>query len=357
MRRVGAGRLLAAVMLLASALPPGARATYDPVGGGTTRIVLDKRFAGFLHRAGVSITAREGATKRGRALILPVTGGNVDPTVGRGEVEQQGSFVLRGPGRSLRLRKLVVKTTHAPLVARVGGSQLKLATSTSTKSRRGGFGTVFSARKLELTEKVATRLNKKLRPRQLFEAGRQIGALVTEARPSLTSVVPTGRATVVFDAAFVAKLDKHFVSLNPVSPAERFGATFTLPIIAGGALAPDLSIGTLRTGGEIEFLQLSAGQVFWHELWFDVGLHAALAEVDVEPTPAFPGKLGQIPVLALGGGVAASDPKARAISLAGVPLTLAAATAATFNQAFAAGEEDFTPGEFFGTLSFTAEGQ
>lgn len=353
MRRVAASLTLS----LTLTFPLATQAAYDPVGSGVTRIVLDKRFAAFLERAGVSITAKEGAAKRGRALVLPVGGGNVDPTIGRGEVEQRGSFVFSGPGRRLRVRKLRVKPTHAPLVARVGGSQLKVVTSTATKSRRQGFGAVFDARKLKLTEKVATRLNKKLRPRQQFYPGQLIGALTTEAQPLVASIVPTGRATLLFDPAFLAKLDQHFVSLNPISPAERFGATFTLPVIAGGALAPDASTGTLRTGGEIEFLQLGAGQVFWHELWFDLGAHATLAEVDVEPTPAFPGKLGQISTLSLGAGVAGSKPSARTISLAGAPLTLSAGTAATFNQAFAAGKDDFSAGEFMGTLSFAARGQ
>jgi hypothetical protein len=345
------------VLVLVLVFPLAAKAAYDPIGGGVTRIVLDKRFAAFLERAGVSVTAKAGAEKRGRMLVLPVSGGRVDPTVGRGEVEQQGSIVFSSLRRRLLVRKLVVKTTHAPLVARVGGSQLKVATSTATGSRRRGFGTAFSAKELKLTAKVATRLNKKLRPRQQFDAGQPIGKLVTGAQALLTSIVPTGKATLVFDAAFVAKLDRHFVSLNPIFPAEHVGATFTLPIIAEGTLAPDASMGALRTGGEIEFLQLGAGQVFWHELWFDVGLHAALAEVDVEPTPAFPGKLGQIPILPLGGGAVASNPGARTIAISGAPLTLAAGTAATFNQAFAAGEADFAAGESIGTLSFAAEGQ
>lgn len=344
-------------LVLALVFPLAAEAAYDPIGGGVTRIVLDKRFAAFLERAGVSVTAKAGAAKRGRTLVLPVSGGHFDPTAGRGEVEQGGTVVFRGLRRRVQIRKLVVKTTHSPLVARVGGTQLKMATSTATKSRRRGFGAAFSARKLELTEKVATRFNKKLRPRQRFVAGQPIGTLVTEAQPLLASIVPTGRASLVFDASFLAKLDQHFVSLNPIAPAERFGATFMLPIIAEGALAPDASAGTLRTGGEIEFLQLGAGQVFWHELWFDVGLRTTLAEVNVQPTPAFPGKLGQIPVLSLGSGVVASDPGPRTIAFAGAPLTLAAGTATTFNQAFAAGKDDFKPGEYMGTLSFTAQGQ
>jgi len=349
----------AACVALASALafPLAASGAYDPIGGGTTRIVLDRGFTAFLERARVSVTVKAGAAKRGRALVLPVTGGHFDPTVGQGEVEQQGSIVFSSPRGRLQVRKLVVRTSRAPLVARVGGSQLKVATSTATKARRHGFGNVLSAASLELTAKVATRLNKKLRPRQQFVAGQPIGTLVTEAQPLVTSIVPAGRATVTFDAAFLAKLDQHFVSLNPISPAERLGATFTLPIVAEGSLAPDASTGTLRTGGEIEFLQLGAGQNFWHEPWFDVGLPAALAEVDVEPTPAFPGKLGQIPILQMGGGIVESHPGDRTIGLAGSSLTLPAGTAATFNQAFAAGEDDCSAGELIGILSFIAQGQ
>jgi hypothetical protein len=335
---------------------PAAHAAYDPIGGGVTRLELDKRFAGFLARAGVRVTPKAGATKRGRVLALPVSGGDVDPTVGKGEIEQEGSIVFSSRRRRLPIRKLVVKTTHAPLVAKVGGSQLKLATSTATQAKRRGFGTVFSARKLEMTAKVATRLNKKLRPRQPFVAGQPVGTLTTSAQPRLTAIVPTGRATLVFDPAFVAKLEQHFVSLNPIFPAEHIGATFTLPVIAG-ALAPDGSSGTLRTGGEIEFLQLGHGQVFWHELWFDLDLHSALAEVDVEPTPAFPGKLGQVSALALSGGAVASEPGARTIALNGASLSLPQSTADVFNSAFAEGKSDFQAGELAGTLSFVAQGQ
>jgi hypothetical protein len=347
----------ALMLLLALVSTPGAGAAYDPIGGGATRLVLDKRFVAFLDDAGVSVAAKAGATKRGRALVLPVTGGQLDPTAGRGEVEQEGSIVFSSSRRNVPLRKLVVKTKSAPLVAKVGGSQLKVATSTATRTSRRGFGTMFSARKLRLTAKVATRLNKKLRPHQHFDEGQVIGKLVAEAQPALVSIVSAGRATLAFDAAFVAKLDQHFVSFNPIAPAERVGSSFTLPIAADGTLAPDASAGTLRTGGEIEFLQLGAGQVFWGQPWFDVGLDAALAEVDLEPTPAFPGTIGQVPILSMGAGLAGSDPGGRTISLAGAPLVLTPETAAAFNQAFAAGENDFSAGELLGTISFSAEGQ
>jgi hypothetical protein len=155
----------------------------------------------------------------------------------------------------------------------------------------------------------------------------------------------------------VAKLNGLFVSVNPIFPAEHAGPIFTFPIIVGGAIAPDASLGTLRTGGDVEFLQLGAGQVFWHEFWLDLGAKSDSAEVDVEPTPAFPGKLGRIGVLDLGPPAVSADPKARTVSVSGAPLALQAQTAKTLNEAFAEGKEAFAAGEAVGSLSFAAQGQ
>jgi hypothetical protein len=79
--------------------------------------------------------------------------------------------------------------------------------------------------------------------------------------------------------------------------------------------------------------------------------------VDVEPTPAFPGKLGRAGVFDMGPGLVASDPKSRAISVSNAPLTLQAATAQSFNDGFAAGKAVFGAGEAFGVVSFAAVGQ
>jgi hypothetical protein len=89
----------------------------------------------------------------------------------------------------------------------------------------------------------------------------------------------------------------------------------------------------------------------------DLGAKSDSAEVDVEPTPAFPGKLGRIGVFDIGVGSVSSDPKTRAINVSGAPLTLAAQTAQTFNEAFAGGKAVFGAGEVFGTVGFGAVGQ
>lgn len=130
-----------------------------------------------------------------------------------------------------------------------------------------------------------------------------------------------------------------------------------LTIEKWGQLAPNGSEGTLRTGGQFEFLQLAAGQVFWNELWLDLATKSDTAEVDIEPVPAFPGKLGRIGVLDLGSATVASDPAARTISVSGAPLTLTAQAAQGFNEAFAEGKPTFAAGEALGALSFVAVGQ
>jgi hypothetical protein len=333
-------------------------ASYDPLGSGTTKLTLDKGFARLLAANGVKLSATVPATRHGRAFTLPVSGGALDPAEEKGEIAQEGTLTFQRGARRVPLREIVVKTKPEPLIAKVGGGQLKLATSNKRSFARAGFGSSFSANDLRLSAKLATRLAKKLRLRGVFAAGQPLGTLRSSAQPASVAILPTGRATLTPDPAFIAKLDKLFVSLNPIAPAERSpGPIFSLPIIGGGALAPDASAGTLRTGGSLEFLQLGAGQIFWHELWFDPGADQVLAEADIEPAPTFPGKLGQVPVLALGAGAVSSDPVARTIAVAEAPLTLTEATAAYFNQAFAGGKETFAPGELLGSLTFTAQTQ
>ncbi len=332
--------------------------TYDPVGSGQTKLTLDKKFSSFLKKEGVTLTASAGAKRKGKSITLPVTSGNLDPTIVMGEISQAGTIAFQGAKGKVPLRNVTVKTKQATLIAKVGGGQLKVATSSKRSSARSGFGTKYTARQLKLTAKVATRLNKKLRPEVPFAQGQVLGTLTTNAQPQLITILDTGRASVVLDPAFVAKMDSLFVSINPIFPAEHpSGPTFTFPVAVGGAISPAGTEGTLRTGGSIEFLQLGAGQVFQAEHWLDLAARSDTAEVDVEPTPAFPGKLGRIGAYDIGAYSVSSDPKTRTISVQGAPLTLTAQTAQTFNEAFAEGKAAFSMGEALGSVSFVAQGQ
>lgn len=354
MKRTIATGLVALGLLI---FAPPANATYDPVGSGQAKLTLDPSFAAFLKKNGITLTAKAGARKQGKSFVLPVIEGNLDTTIGKGEIDTEGTLLFTGARGKVPLRALVVKTKATPLTAKVGGSQLKVATSRKIASTRSGFGADFSARALKLTAKVITRLNKKLRPRFPFQASQPLGTLRAHAEPRLTTILAQGKATLVLDEAFVAKLDKHFVSINPIFPAEHQKSIFTLPIIGGGALAPNGSEGELRTGGEMEFLQLGGGQVFWHEQWLEVASRSDTAEVNLQPAPPYPGKVGRQGVLGAAPFSVSSDPSARTISAQGIQMSLSAASAQAFNEAFAAGKEDFKAGELAGVLGFVAQGQ
>jgi hypothetical protein len=351
MRKTIAGLLALALL----AIPARAQATYDPIGFGKAQILLDGGFVSFLAKDGIKLSAKGGARRHGRNLALQVGGGNLDPTIGMGEIEAEGTLTFSGKRGAVPLRALRARTKHDTLIAKVGGSQLKIATSAIRDTKRSGFGTAYSAKALKLTAKVATRLNKKLRPKAPFYGGQLLGSLSANTQPELASVLPEGRASISLDPAFTAKMDSLFVSINPIFPAEHPGP-FTFPIAVGGSIAPDGLEGTLRTAGSFEFLQLGAGQVFQNELWLDLGIRSDTAEVDVEPIPAFPGKLGRVGAYDLGAAEISSDPKARTISVSG-PLTLTGSTAQSFNEAFAGGNATFSAGELLGALSFSAVAQ
>jgi hypothetical protein len=357
-QRLGVAGLFSWICLLA--FVSLAQATYDPIGAGQTKLTLGKGFVAQMKKQGVEVVAKAPAKLKGNAITLPVSGGILDPTISKAQIEAEGTIVFGKDNRKLPLRNIEAKTKKAPLYAKVGGSQLKVAKAKTLSFSREGFNSSFAAKGLVLTEKVAIRLNKKLRTKDFFHEGQLIGTLKSATQPQTVAILPQGQAILTPDPAFLAKLKALFVSLNPISPAELSpGSLLHFPIAGGGQLAPDASEGTLRTAGAIELLQLGAGQVFHKEYWFDLGSKTTLGEVDVEPTPAFPGKLGQIGVFGIDMARAAiaADPQSRTISVANAPLTLAAQTAQTFNEAFAKGKAVFGAGEAFGVVSFAAVGQ
>jgi len=350
--------LTLAVIAILGAFTAGASAAYDPIGGGTTKLLLDEGFLSLSKREGVTLKAKAPAKRRGKTILLPVSGGKEDPTTGKGEVEHEGTLVFQKGNRKVPLREIELKAKKTPLFAKVGGSQLKLASAKKITSRREGFGQGFGATGLRLSAKVATRLNKKLRTGEAFSEGLAIGTLKSSTQPQRVAILAQGQGTITPDPQILAKFKALFVSLNPIAPAElQPGPVLRFPIAVGGQIAPDASEGTLRLAGAIEALQLGAGQLFHSEYRLDLGAGSASAEVDVEPTPAFPGKLGRVGVFDLGQGSVASDPESRTISVSAAPLTLTAATAQSFDEAFAAGAPTFAAGEAFGVVAFGAVGQ
>lgn len=338
-----------------------ARADYDPLASGATKLTLDRGFLGLLRQNGVKLSALAPARLEGGVATFPVSGGKFDPVSAKGTVEHEGALVFRAGNRSLPLKALQLKTTqrHSPFSVKAGGGQLKLGAAKSLAVAREGFGDKVKVSSLSLSAKVATRLNKKLHLKGVFKEGQPLAQALSRAQPQTITVLGKGKAELALDPGIIAKLSSLFVAVNPVFPAEHPGA-FTLPIF-GGTIAPDASIGTLETQGALELLQLGGGQVFWAEDWLDLTARAASPEVTLAPMPPYAGKIGRVPIAALSlSGPAVANARARTVSVSGATLILDASTAAAFNEVFARpqGRDGvFVAGEALGSVSFVAQGQ
>src|SRR4051812_29867110 len=157
-KTMGRGLVAIAALALALCLAPAAQAKNDPLGSGKTKLTLDKTFLSYLSQNGLKLRAKLGAKRQAKTITLPVIGGTMDLAEGRGEIQQEGTIRFEGAKGKVPFRDITIKTRKTPLVAKVGGSQLKVASAKTISSKRAGFGSTFAAKELSLTAKAATRL-------------------------------------------------------------------------------------------------------------------------------------------------------------------------------------------------------
>jgi hypothetical protein len=351
------GCVLVATGLLAAV----AQARYDPIASGTTKLTLAKPFVALLQANGVDVMGTAGASYKAGVATFPVSGGKLEPADVVGSVEHEGVLVFAAGGHSLPLKSLVLKTTRksSPLSAKFGGGQLKLASASKLTSARSGFGVASKVTQIELSSKAATRLDKKLGLKGVFEEGQLLGSSLTNAQPETVTIKEGGRAELTLAPEFAAKLSSLFVAVNPVFPAEHLGAPFTLRV-TDGQIAPDASSGTLETAGSLELIQQDGGQAFFRELAPELGLASTRSEYQFIASAISPGPVVTGPLLGLGAGTVVSGPKARTIAMTGAPLALTDATAQSLNETFAKPQNKtdvFSAGEDLGTLSFFVQAE
>jgi hypothetical protein len=344
------------------ALTPSANATYNPLASGATKLTLAKPFLSLLKENGVKLSAKQGATLKHGVVSFPVSGGKFDPTTANGFIEHAGALFFAAGAQKVPLTSLQLKTTqkHAPFSAKFGGGQLKVASTAKLTVTREGFADKVKVSTLKLSSKVATRLAKKLRLKDVFKAGAPLGTTITKANPQTVAIQESGKVNFSFDPATAAKLQSLFVAINPVFPAEHPGP-FTLPIFTG-TISTDASEGTVQTLGSIELVQIGGGQVFLREAWAELSSGAYSPELELAPSPPYGGKLGRASVgtLSLAGATVSADPGAGTIAVTGASVTMGANLAAAFNDAFAkplGKGEVFHAGEALGSVGFVAVGE
>jgi hypothetical protein len=233
--KVGAALSTAALLVTASA----AFGAADPLKGGTTTL-------GPLKLPGkVKVAAKGGATKSGKTVTLPITGGTLDPTNGTGPVQDGGKIQLKRGKHKATLTKIV--TTFGAgggISAKVNGKKTKLGKISGGTVGRAGFGGTVSNAVAKLTKKGAKALNKALGITQGGFKGGKLGKISTTTVPS-TVTVKSATSSTTEDltglpacagagtcTTFAGKLAEDGISSTPsdganITPAPNVVVTFT----------------------------------------------------------------------------------------------------------------------------------
>jgi hypothetical protein len=354
--------LLAATLLLALVPSAPASAAINPLASGQTTIHLSGAFTKLLKQNKVKLKALAPARLKGQTLSLPVSSGRIDSDTGQGAIGHAGALKISSPKGSLTLREFTVRTTSEPLIANTNGPTMKLAKGQGQSLPREGFGSGVRYKALKLSANFAKRLDKRLHLGRAFAPGQPLGSLLSKTQPESIAIAAQGTLSLTPDPQTIAKLDALHVAVNPIFPTEHIGGVFYFPIILNGRLATDLSSGTLRVGGSLEFLYLSEtsyAKLILNEPWLTFDGLTTSSELNVSPSPPYQGRSERPSLFAIGlaGASASADPGARTITLSGASLAMGSQAAAAYDEAFAKGKEEFKAGDLLGTFGFTARAE
>lgn len=363
-----------AALLALLAFVPTAAAARDPIASGSTDLHMKKGFLRKLANAGITVTGLRGGEAAGNKVGLALRGGMLDPTDVAGHVEPQGGFKLSLGRRGVPIYGLSVNTVKGSVYATVAKAHMQLATFAAPVVRREGFGANFKAGQLVLTEKATRRISNRLGLRQnkRFEAGRVISNLYVSAQPRTVNLLAQGSVVLTPNQATLAKFAAKGVKLPggiaPIPPATAPSPTTLAFPISGGTMAPDGSTGMLQTIGGVQVTKQTdtlSPQVRLTNVEVNFGSKAALVELEILPTPPFPGGAGRASIvdLTLPSGAVTTSPGARQITITDAEAKLQAVAATTLDSVFdqpapaPPSSSDFVVGDPFGTFSLTAQAE
>jgi hypothetical protein len=243
--KIAAAISAAALLLTASA----AFGAADPLKGGTTKMTLKipKK---------VKVAAKGGASKSGRTVTLPITGGQLDPTNGSGPVQNGGKIQLKLGKKKASLTSIVTTFgSGGGISAKLKGKNTKLATMSGGNVGRAGFGGTVTSAVAKLTKKGAKALNTALGGG--FKKGRTFSKNSTTTVP-LTVAVKSATSSTTLDTTgipgcvgagtcttFAGKLAEDGITTTPSGGTTLVGPVLTFPPQTGGSIAPDCTAGVL----------------------------------------------------------------------------------------------------------------
>jgi hypothetical protein len=367
---VGAAAVVAALL----AFVPAANAARDPISGGTTDLHLKKGFVKKLTNLGVGLAGVGTGQVSGNKISLPVAEGMFDPTDAQGHITSPGGFQMVLGARSVAISDVEVNTVHGFIRANIAGAHMQLGTFGAPSIGREGFGARIKAGQLTLTQKAATRISNKLG----LKGSRRINSRVMSNEFSITSpssltLLGQNEAALETSAATLKKFVEKGVDassgIKPIAPAKNSKVTnFTFPI-TGGKLATNYATGQVTTTGGVEITKkgkLLSPTMKIANIFVEFAQKTATVELEITPTPPFPGATGRSSIvdLVFPTNAIQSNPTTRQVTVKGAEAKLQAVAATTLNQVFNQGEEkappassEFVAGELFGTFSMTLQAQ
>jgi hypothetical protein len=247
----------AALIAMLVIVPIASAATPNPISSGSTTITLKSSVTKSLKKAGVTITAVKPAKLKGSKVTLPVTGGEVEATTGKGTIAHGGGLKIKAGKKTVAIKSVTINSKNASVSAKVGGKTVKLASLAGVSATRSGFGNSIVAKKLKLTSAGAKALNKALVPKggkAAFKGNTVLGGSSTMAEPETDNVVASGTMTFVGDTTAFGKLAKAGVAIEVIAPTTLTGTTAVSPL-NGGTISPLGTTGTITSSGGLKLTQ------------------------------------------------------------------------------------------------------
>jgi hypothetical protein len=277
------GRMLPLAILVAAVaamlvLAPLASAAPSPIAKGSTALTLNKGFTKKAKQAGIKVMAVKPGTIKGSKATFAVTGGEIEPATGAGNITHSGGLKITWGKKSVALKAFEINTTTNILTATVGGKKIKFAKLGGVSVARLGFGDSISAKNLKLTGSGASALNQKLTPKPTkvktkvkkkgktviktktvttkpaFKANMVIAKSTTEVEPTTVNVLARENLLYGGDTTLFNKLKDVGVDIQAISPTTVNATTYT-SAITGGTVSPLGTSGQVTSAGGIKLVQ------------------------------------------------------------------------------------------------------